>query len=170
VRAALPLLLLLGCSPDLSELEAVEVHRASIVDTTLSSVALFGGGSWGQGTLEIEGSAGEQLTVPVTLRGGALGAIIDATREQPDFQLELPDEPITADQLLGSYRGSGEEVVIIFGVQIRHLRNEHGVGIDQASLAMGFGIMFAYEWLRIRVDGDRELYEDTGLDDTGGAW
>lgn len=156
------LLLVTGCAPDLSTLEAVEVERARVVGTRLSSVALFGGGTWGTGTLEVDGSAGELLEVPVTLRGGTLGAILDLTREEPELQLELPDQPVTADQLLGSYRGSTEEIVVIAGVDVRHLHNEHGVGIDQATLAWGLGVMFAYEWLRIRVDGDRHLVQDTG--------
>jgi len=158
----LPLLLLVGCAQDLSELEAVEVERANIVGVQLTSVALFGGGTWGRGTLEVDGLHGEQLVVPVTLRGGALGAIVDITRQEPDLLLELPQQTITADQLLGSYRGSAEEVVIIAGVDVRHLHNEHDVGIDQANLALGFGVMFAYEWLRVRVDGDRHIVADTG--------
>ena len=159
----LPLLLIIGCAPDLSALEAVEVERASVVDVHLTSVALVGGGTWGRGTLEVDGMGGEQLVVPVTLRGGALGAIMDFTREEPDLLLELPGQPVTADQLLGGYRGSAEEFVVIVGVDVRHLHNEHGVGIDQANLALGLGVMFAYEWLRIRVDGSRELAQDTGL-------
>jgi len=158
----LSMLLLVGCAQDLSELEAVEVERASILDVQLTSVALFGGGTWGRGTLEVDGLHGEQLVVPVTLRGGSLGAIVDITRQEPDLLLELPQQTITADQLLGSYRGSTEEVVVIAGVDVRHLHNEHDVGIDQANLALGFGVMFAYEWLRVRVDGDRHIVADTG--------
>lgn len=153
--------LCLGCSPDLGWLEAVEVQRAWVEVDQLTSVAFIGGGTWGTGTMVVEGQQGEQLEVPVTLRGGTLGAILDATREEPDLFLELPDDPITADQLLGAYRGSTEEIVVIAGVDVRHLHNEHGVGIDQASLALGLGIMFAYEWLRIRVDGDRSIIQDT---------
>ncbi len=163
-----PLLLaLVGCAADIGHLEEVEVKRASIVGTHLSDVVILGGATWGTGTLEVEGMAGEQLSVPVTLRGGAVGAVFDFTRSEPDLQLELPDEPITADQLLGSYRGSGEEITIIAGVDVRHLHNEHGVGIDQACLAWGLGIMFAYEWLKVRVDPDRQIYSDDSWADTG---
>jgi hypothetical protein len=158
------LLPLAGCSPDLGWLEEVEVQRAWVEGAQLTSVAFIGGGTWGRGTLMIEGQQGERLTVPVTLRGGSLGGILDVSREEPDLFLELPDEPVTADQLLGSYRGSAEEIVVIAGVDVRHLHNEHGVGIDQASLALGLGIMFAYEWLRIRVDGDRHIVQDDGWD------
>jgi hypothetical protein len=155
-------LLLMGCRSDLGQLEAVEVRRAWVEDAELTSLALIGGGCWGDGTLVVLGQEGERLEQPVDLRGGMVGFVLDVTREEPELWLELPDEPVTADQLLGGYRGSGEEVVIIAGLEVRHLRNEHGVGIDQASLALGLGVMFAYEWLRIRVDGDPVTGWDTG--------
>jgi hypothetical protein len=160
--AILALALLAGCKADLGQLESVEVREAWVEDAKLQSVALFGGGAWGRGTLVVHGQQGEWLEVPVTLRGGMLGLVFDFTREEPELRLELPDDPITADMLLGGYRGSGEEVVIGVGLEVRHLHNQHGVGIDQADLAVGVGVMFAYEWLRIRVSGDPLEAEDTG--------
>jgi hypothetical protein len=159
--------MLSGCAQDLSHLEEVEVRQAWVVGAHLTDVAVIGGGTWGKGTLEVLGMEGEELTVPVTLRGGSVGFAFDFSRSEPQLQLELPDEPVTADQLLGSYRGSGEEITVVAGVDVKHLHNEHGVGIDQACLAWGLGINFAYEWLNMRLDHSRTVYQDVGDDDTG---
>lgn len=159
----LSLALLTGCAPDLGALEAIVVRRAWVEDANLTSAALFGGGCWGHGTLVVLGQQGEAVEVPITLRGGMLGFAMDFTREEPALDLELPEDPVTADQLLGAYRGSGEELVIVAGLEVRHLHNEHDVGIDQADFALGIGVMFAYEWLRLRLDDEPELGWDTGL-------
>ncbi|MFH1465859.1 MAG: hypothetical protein ABIO70_15840 [Pseudomonadota bacterium] len=166
MRPTLPLLAaaLAGCSPDLTALAAVEVREAWIEDLALTSVALIGGACWGRGELVVLGQQGEHLEVPLKLRGGMVGAAFDFSRETPELDLELPDTPIRADRLLGGYRGSGEQITIFVGVEVRHLHNDHGVGIDQASLTEGLAVMFAYEWLKLRLDDEPSLGEDTGWD------
>jgi hypothetical protein len=146
--------LLPGCTPDTSFLAEIEVREAWVEDLRLTSAALIGGPCWGRGELVIEGQGGEHVEVPVKVRGGMVGVALDFSREEPELWLELPDHPVQGDDLLGGYRGSGEQVTVLAGVEVRHLHNEHGVGIDQPSLTWGVGVMFAYEWLRLRLDGE----------------
>lgn len=153
---------LAGCAPDPSALAGVQVREAWVEDLALTSAALLGGACWGRGELVVLGLQGEQIEAPVTVRGGMIGAALDFSREEPELWLELPDDPVRGDQLLGSYRGSGEQITLFAGLEVRHLHNEHGVGIDQASLTWGLGIMFAYEWLRLRLDDEPAVGEDTG--------
>jgi hypothetical protein len=156
MRRALPLALatLPGCAPDASSLAGIEVREAWVEHLRLTSAALIGGACWGTGDLVVLGQQGESVEAPLKVRGGMVGLALDFSREEPELWLELPEDPVQGDQLLGGYRGSGEQVTVLAGVEVRHLHNEHGVGIDQPSLTWGLGVMFAYEWLRLRLDGE----------------
>jgi hypothetical protein len=161
----LPLLALASCAPlGRGDLEHLDVARASLRDVRLGTVGIVFGGTDGSGELEIVTTAGDTVVVPVHVGGGMVGAAMEigATIDPTNaVELDLPPEPITADQLLGTYWGVSEAIVLGVGASDVHLENKHGVQLDKAWLSAGLGIMVDVRWLRLRVD-DAEAGADTG--------
>lgn len=159
---------LLGCrSVDADFLADVEVQRAEIERFNVQTMAVLGGALYGRGELVVESVQGDVFFVPLEVRGGTfgfgldllpLGAVGRAT-------LELPDRRVMGNELFGRYKGSSMSIVAPLGAEVRHMRNEFGVGIDEASFGLGVGLMAAHDWLTLRPTIDTLVGRPTG--DTG---
>lgn len=135
-------------------LQELSVQSARIDRLQLCTAALIGGGSEGKGLLLIEDTGGGEHEAAVELRGGTVGFVMDISWESPieSLQLELPEPGLSGDQLLGRYRGNSEAMVVVVGVEVRHLGNEHGVRVDQPFFGLGVNMMVAFEWLDLALD------------------
>ena len=170
--------LLAGCGlADPLAFEGIEVESARLEGARISTAAFIIGRVRGGADLVVEGTHGESVTGPVSLRGGTAGLSADLNMTEfplSDIPLQLPREPVMGEELLGKYRGSSASFVSGIGVETHHLHNEAGVEIDQAFLAVGVGLMWGYEWVTMSAidEGDTGDTGDTGADtgvDTGGA-
>jgi hypothetical protein len=157
------------------ELEHIDVASATLRDVELGTGGVVLGYNGGSGDLEIVDRSGEVFLVPVRLGGGLFGAALElsATVDPTNEAVfELPDEPITGDQLLGTYSGVGAGLAIGLGVTDGHLKNRHDVVLDKGWFTAGVSLMVDLRWLRIRVgEGDADADADTGAptdtDETG---
>ena len=168
----LPALLLSCADIDPGVFEGIEVEEAWLEEARLTSLALVVGRVRGSAELFVEGVDGELVSGPVALRGGTAGFMLDVVlTEFPlgDVPLQLPREEVMGEELLGRYRGRSASLVSGLGVETHHLRNDAGVEIDQAFLALGVGMMLGYESLTLRpVGADSGDTGDTGFEpDTG---
>lgn len=165
------LLLLTGCADvDPGIYEGVEVEDAWLEGLRLSTMSMVLGFVRGQAELVVRGPEGQEVSGPVTLTGGTAGLSADLILTEfplADVPLSLPPEPLYGEQLLGRYTGSSMSLVTAVGVETHHLENEHGVRIDQASLAIGAGMMIAREWLTLEP-GELEADDAGDTGDTGG--
>lgn len=156
--------LLLACAPvDPGLLEGLQVDSAWLDEASLRDVVLMGGTARGEAILHVMGE-GMELVAPVSLRGGAVGFGVDLANVSPigEFFLELPDDSVRGEELLGTYRGSLSSMVLLAGVEARHLHNDRGVGLDQPFLGFGIGMVIAFSWLQVELQDTPSLGWDTG--------
>ena len=159
-----PAVLVAACAPvDLGPLEDLQVEAAWIQEVQVRDMVVLGGTARGDGVLHVVGE-GMELAAPVELDGGVVGFGVDMANVAPigTFLLELPDAQVRGEELLGRYRGSLSSMVLLAGVEVRHLHNGRGVGLDQPFLGYGLGMVVGFTWL------DLELQDTpTGALDTG---
>jgi len=156
----LPLLLAACAPPEPGPIDGLRVLDAWIAGASLQEYVLLAGTAQGKGVLHVVGETGE-YTAPVDLGGGILGLGTDFAYAQPlgDWVLELPDDEVRGEELLGTYTGSMAGVVMLAGVEARHLDNDRGVGIDQPFLGLGVGLIVGFEWMKIKLEETPEEVE-----------
>lgn len=186
MRALLPLLLLAACAPpEVDGLDGVRVEQAWLEGVELGGFGLIAGGFSGTADLMITSRGGDEYQLPVSLGGGATGFLIDLGVSLPGrVELSLPRTPVTGQDLFGTYRGSKEALVVLFGASGLHLENEAGVRIDDNAFAVGLSVQVATAWLNLSPDlpeptptgvtgdtggPDDSAPTDTALPDTGGT-
>jgi hypothetical protein len=169
--AALGILLVSGCARlERDDLEGIQVESAELDNVSIGTVGALAGFSEGSGTLVVVDTSGAAHAWPVALGGGMVGLVVDMGASVDGTNrtaLTLPSEPITADELLGTYHGTNEDAVLGVGVQAWHLRNKAGVEMEHGWFSAGFGVMVDVAWLRMRighgsVDTDLPIAFDTG--------
>lgn len=155
MRPAAWLLLLAGCTPDTGRLPlaSIDVRWARLEKVDLGGMTMLGGGGGGGAELLVGSTAGETYIVPVSLSYASAGLLLDLSISSAGAtDLVLPRETIRGDALFGTYKGSREGLVVLVGAVGRHLQNEAGVRIDDTSLAIGFSVLVAAEWLTVNPD------------------
>jgi hypothetical protein len=150
-----------GCSePRVAQWCSDEIASARIAEGSLWRFAILGGGVSGTGLLFATGSDGTECETPVAFEGGQIGAAIDIVDVLFDASLELPQSGVSGAGLFGTYDGTSASSVALLGASTTHLVNGHGVGIDEASPAMGLGFSVAYAWLTMSIyEGDLYAYD-----------
>lgn len=177
------LLALLSCAAEVP-LSEIEVASADLVGISMTTAAVVAGGGGGSASLVVTEPDGDTHTFPVAIRVVTAGAVVEVDHTLDfgnDRALDLPEgERLTADQLLGRYRGVAGSLTVGAGVTGHRLRNRHGVVLDKAMFAVGVGIFAGWKQLHLSL-GDRygEVHdwedfiiedspdlEDTAPDDT----
>lgn len=169
--------LLLACATPPTSLRVAEVAAAELQGANFDNGSLIGGIVLGDALLVVEDVAGLVVTEPVAFRGTAISLGAETTVDPElggPIPLELPDAPVSGEQLLGTYRGTAESLVVGVGVSARQLKNQHDVRLRELHLAVGVGTMVGVQWIRVVPGGSEgdELLDpiDSGLfaaDDTG---
>jgi uncharacterized protein (TIGR03382 family) len=158
--------LLLGCADPGDELARLRVADADLDNISMNTFAVIGGGITGNATLQVVDDQGTLWSFPVTLRGATAGAVVEFSRTM-DFgsyrALELPDQDLTGDQLLGTYRGSGAGLALVAGGTGMDLVNPHDVVLDRSLLVMGVSAYAGSDWVNIQLGG-------TGGEDYDFVW
>ncbi len=169
-------LLCIGCKPVEVPpgLAGATIERAWLEDYEWVALGVVGGGLDGRAWLYAEGSDGVLYEQYVEIRGGLAGFAVEVTfASEEHLELDLPPAPITGDDLFSRYRGSFEAFVVGFGFASLHLKNEHGVEIDDDGLAFFMGISVSAAWMQL-VPAEPPPEPDTAetgdsapLDETG---
>lgn len=167
--------LLLACSPQVP-LSEIEVASADLDGISATTIALVGGFTGGSATLSVVDTEGRHHSFPVDIKAGSAGALVEIDHTF-DFgnssALELPEEPLTADQLLGSYRGTEAALVVGAGVKGMSLENRHGVVLDKEFFAVGLSIYAGFEWAALSLGdnyGETYTWEEFVADSGFEAW
>ena len=168
-------LALLACDP--GAYEDVPIVEASLRGVDIDRVAVIGGPQGGFAELDWAGPFGDTGTVPVRVRGGALGVILDIAGDlSPDsivpIDLSEAGTEVTLRDAMGTYSGMGWSFVVGLGGSGRSLSNGRGASFDEAHFSAGIGVWAGVEWLRVRPVDDAwgDDPEDTGSgppDDSG---
>lgn len=162
--------LLLGCRPVDSAGLQTPLTRAWLENIDVRSLSLLGGAWGGRADLVMETAGGSEEARVVGLRGGMLGfgvEMIPWASGAGTLPFRLPDGETVGDDLLGHYSGSRESVVVVGGVMVHHLHNEHGIEIDGPTIGTLVGLFFGSEWVTVDV-ADQQFdpggtFGETGL-------
>lgn len=172
--ALLGALLLAGgpsCRKHPTSLADITVDQASLHDVQFGTVAVLGGVVTGSGILVVRDIHGHQHSWPVALRGGVAGLVVDVNVSGPmqnnRATLRLPAERVSANHLLGRYRGMSGSFVTGVGIDGRRLRNKHGVVYEKSYLSVGVGVHGGFEWVRIDITGGPLIGDPVDTADTG---
>ena len=148
---ALPFsLLLAGACASGSRLEAMEVADVTLTDVKLFRIGAVAGVEAGGGTFEVVTAEGEDASVPVTLSGPRLGAMLDVAYGWSFIDLPLSwegDGVRPGTDVLGTYQGAEYSTVAGVGVHVAILTNEHGVTLALNSFDIGVAGSANYVWL-----------------------
>ncbi len=119
---------------------------ARLENVELTSMALLVGGVHMDATLTVEDVQGGRFSAPVVVDGVVAGlavTMLGANAEVVPFF--LPDDGITAEDLLGGYTGAGTALVAGVGIVTQHLTNEAGVELNSAFFGLGVSVEVAFE-------------------------
>lgn len=125
----------------------VMVAEARIVDATLGSGGIMGGGIGLTGTLEVVDVEGRTLTESVTLSGGMMGFGVTfvGSGGVGEVPLLLPlGGPLDGSKLFGHYEGTYETAAALAGVQTLSMGNDDGVKLETTQFASLFGFELAW--------------------------
>jgi hypothetical protein len=136
-------------------LDDIFPQRARLRGASVVSVGMLGGAGLGAASLEVDEVDGTRWRVPVSIKTGSVGAIMELTTWGSDFDLDLTfaDAP-TGTELLGTYDGGYGNVSLLVGGMGLKLENEHGVTMAGTSISSGFSINAGHLWLGLEVGGD----------------
>jgi hypothetical protein len=156
-------------SPDFDDLSTIRVREAHLESMAMGGIGMIGGIRSGDAQLVVTAMSGDVFEVPVDLTAGSFGLLLDMTLAsfgRVNFDLPTRGDPIRGNQLFGTYRGSRESIVVLFGPEAHHVQNPDGVRIDQATLGFGIALAVSAEWLTIKPDLPDEPDTDTDFFDT----
>jgi len=158
---------LLACDP--GSYEDVRIVQASLRGVDIDRIAILGGPQGGFAELDWDGPAGESGSLPVRMRGGAVGVVLDISGDlSPNsvvpIDLSEAGTEVTLRDALGTYSGMGWSFVVGLGGSGRSLSNGRGASFGEAHFSAGIGVFAGVEWLRIRpVDDAWDSIDDTGF-------
>ena len=160
-------LLYAGCAPPrVTSWCGSDVSSATISESSIAQIAVIGGSLQGTGLLIAERENGDTCETPVALEGGMFGLVVDFIDVLFIAPLEIPEGGVDGAALFGHYDGTSASSVAMGGVTTKHLKNGHGVEIDQPSFGLGVGFGWAYSWLDISVaEGIEYDSGDSGSDE-----
>ena len=162
--AALPLgLALAGCKPVEVPpgLAIAQIERAWVEEYEWTAMGLLGGGIDGHAWLYAVDTDGDLHEQYVELRGGLAGFAFEFTVSGGrTVELDLPPGHTTGADLFGRYSGSFEALVVGFGFTSLHLKNDHGVQLDDQGLGMLMGLSVSAAWMQL-VPADPPPEADT---------
>ena len=154
MRWALPLLglLALGCKPVEvpPDLAGAHIERAWVEDYEWAAMGVIGGGLDGSAWLYAEDNEGVLHEQYVELRGGLVGFAFEFTfGGGRTVDLVLPPGDTTGADLFRRYSGSFEAFVVGVGFASLHLKNDHGVQLDDQGIGMLMGISVSAAWMQL---------------------
>ena len=167
MRRLLPVLVsVAGCTPLLpEELSGVQVASARLEGMGSAGMQVIAGAFSGEANLHVNTVDGQEMVVPVDLSIGAAGFLIEAAVTSGGrVELDLPPAGVSGEDLFGTYRGSREALVLLFGPVGVHLENDAGVRIDETELGFGIGLSVSYSWMSMSLHVDEVA---TSTADTG---
>lgn len=150
--ALLGSLILAGCKPvDVPRgLASAQIERAWVEDYSWTALGIIGGGLDGDAWLYALDAQGELHEQYVELRGGLVGFAFEYTMGgDRTVELNLPPGPTTGADLFERYSGSFEAFVVGFGFASLHLKNEHGVELDDQGVGALLGLSISAAWLQL---------------------
>ena len=167
----LPLFLLAGCAR-LGDVPDEFVESAYLQNLDTNGFVAVAGAIGGDAILVWTTPDGNTGAMPVSVSGGAVGVIFEATADldpNADVTLDLSDadEGLKVEDLLGTYHGSGWNFTLGLGGAGHNLKNGSGVVLNDEHFTAGFGIEGGWEWLRVREGGHEDGLDDDWTDDTG---
>jgi hypothetical protein len=150
-----------GCGAGPLDLDAT-VKSASLSDAESLAVVILGGATWGEALLTFTDEDDVVRDVPIAFAGPSVGLLMDVHVMQSDFlfdgstktELQLPDDPVTANDLFGLYDGGGGGLALGLGVCGLAIDNRASVRLVIEGPCGGVSIAHEENWLTLGVDGD----------------
>jgi hypothetical protein len=146
-------LAMVGCAPVEVPpgLAGAHIERAWLEEYNWNTMGVLGGGLTGHAWLYAVDSQGGYHEQYVRLRGGLAGFGFEFTLGGDRFvELDLPPGDVTGAQLFDRYSGSFEAFVVGFGFASLHLKNEHGVELDDHGFVGPLmAVSISAAWMRL---------------------